>query len=169
MALYQTTSLMLTLCMAPVSLLSLLPVFFATEYRPLLALAATMPSGAPATILQLVLLSCVNAVLYNVVHFMVIAATCAVTSTVLGMVKMVVLLLLSNTLLDEYHSLTPSMAVGMVLAMCGFCWYGVLKTKLVSSMHSNKNLTTSLSLTVPLLRKASCADSPKLKQRINVA
>lgn len=134
-------------------------MFFTTEYSRLVSHAAVMAPGDFSTIVQLILLSCLNAVLYNVVHFMVIAATCAVTSTVLGMAKMIVLLALSNTLLKEYGQLTPSMAVGMVLALVGFCWYGMLKTRALSSVKREKLLTSSLSLTVPLLRTASAADA----------
>ncbi len=152
MASFKTTSMMLTLYMAPVSLLSLLPWFFMFEYELLVAHYVSLESGA-ATIVQLVLLSCVNAVLYNVVHFMVIAATCAVTSTVLGMAKMIVLLMLSNTLLGEYQSLTPSMAAGTVLAIGGFCWYGVLKIKVLASASKPQPPTVSPQSSMPLLQR----------------
>lgn len=161
--------MMLTLYMSPVSLLTLLPMFFTSEYSKLMAHAAVMAPGDMSSIVQLILLSCLNAVLYNVVHFMVIAATCAVTSTVLGMAKMIVLLALSNTLLREYGQLTPSMVVGMLLALIGFCWYGILKTKVLASVKREKLLATSLSLTAPLLRKASPVEAAVLDRKASPA
>ena len=50
------------------------------------------------TLLQLVLLGCFNAVAYNWVHNKVIAATSATTTTVLGNVKVAMLVLFSRIL-----------------------------------------------------------------------
>lgn len=44
---------------------------------------------------------CVNALAYNVVHYLMIQRTSAVTTTVLGEIKIVGLLLLSALLLGE--------------------------------------------------------------------
>lgn len=47
----------------------------------------------------LLLLGCANALAYNVIHYLMIQRTSAVTTTVLGEIKIVGLLLLSSLLL----------------------------------------------------------------------
>ena len=49
----------------------------------------------------LLLLGCVNAVAYNLVHSLVINITSAVTTTVIGEMKIVLILVLSALLLGE--------------------------------------------------------------------
>jgi hypothetical protein len=61
---------------------------------------------------------CVNALAYNVVHYLMIQRTSAVTTTVLGEIKIVGLLLLSALLLGE--SLPPTLRV--------FCWSCMWRT-----------------------------------------
>ncbi len=48
---------------------------------------------------MLLLLGCANALAYNVVHYLMIQRTSAVTTTVLGEIKIIGLLLLSSLLL----------------------------------------------------------------------
>lgn len=66
---------------------------------------------------------CVNALAYNVVHYLMIQRTSAVTTTVLGEIKIVGLLLLSALLLGE--SPPPSLRVmhaAYFVACLWACW-----------------------------------------------
>lgn len=68
-------------------------------------------------------LTSLNALAYNMVHSLMIKRTSATTTTVLGMVKIVGLLLLSAFLLGEGRELTPSMLLGCAVALTGFGLY----------------------------------------------
>ena len=66
---------------------------------------------------RLVLIGCVNAVVYNWVHNKVIAMTSATTTTVLGNVKVAMLFLFSRVLFGETRDWTWEMALGAGVAL----------------------------------------------------
>jgi hypothetical protein len=65
-------------------------------------------------------LTSVMAVCYNLVHSAMIKRTSAVTTTVIGEVKIVGLMLLSALLLGESSAFTPKMFLGCGLAIAVF-------------------------------------------------
>ena len=75
----------------------------------------------------IVLATSAVALSYNVVHSLMIQQTSAVTTTVLGEVKIVGLMVLSATLLGEKKAFTPNMTVGTLVAVAGFCAYSHAK------------------------------------------
>ncbi|KAA6421352.1 MAG: hypothetical protein FRX49_08629 [Trebouxia sp. A1-2] len=81
-------------------------------------------------VLLVLVCSSIVALSYNVIHSLMIQKTSAVTTTVLGEVKIVGLLLLSALLLGEKKAFTGKMTVGVTLAMIGFCMYSHTKLKL---------------------------------------
>ena len=101
-------ALRLTFYTSPVVLAILAPVALTTEWSKMIRRlgqpapledadgSGTFVTGT--TLLQLVLLGCFNAVAYNWVHNKVIAATSATTTTVLGNVKVAMLVLFSRIL-----------------------------------------------------------------------
>ncbi|KAL6785713.1 hypothetical protein ACKKBF_B01345 [Auxenochlorella protothecoides x Auxenochlorella symbiontica] len=109
----------LTFYTAPVSLFCLLPFFLKFELAKLMAYLPENPQGAA----YVLLLTSINALAYNLVHTLMIKRTSAVTTTVLGMIKIVGLLLLSTFLLGEGRELTPSMTAGCIMAVTGFAVY----------------------------------------------
>ena len=70
-----------------------------------------------------VLCTSVLALAYNIVHSFVIQHTSAVTTTVLGEVKIIGLVVLSYVLFEESKAFTIKMSVGCVTALVGFCLY----------------------------------------------
>ncbi|KAI7840393.1 hypothetical protein COHA_005894 [Chlorella ohadii] len=122
----------LTFYTAPVSLLCLAPFAFALEasrsqaglgcWRHLDKLLQYLPGrqGAAATIIGITSL---NALAYNLVHNAMIGATSAVTTTVLGEAKILLLLALSVIVLGEGQDVTPSFMAGCALAVTGFTLY----------------------------------------------
>ena len=62
--------------------------------------ASPLTAGAAARA-GVILLTCVNALAYNVVHYLMIKHTSSVTTTVLGEMKIIVILLLSAVVLGE--------------------------------------------------------------------
>mmetsp|Transcript_32881 Transcript_32881/g.83458 ORF Transcript_32881/g.83458 Transcript_32881/m.83458 type:complete len:373 (+) Transcript_32881:143-1261(+) len=75
----------------------------------------------------LILVGCVNALAYNVVHSLVIKVTSSVTTTVLGEAKIVLLLVLSSIWLGEADIWTPKMLLGVTTAILGFAMYSHAK------------------------------------------
>ncbi|PSC73348.1 Drug Metabolite transporter superfamily [Micractinium conductrix] len=67
------------------------------------------------------------AVFYNLAHNKLIETTSAVTTTVLGEVKIVGLLVLSSLLLGEGKEFTPTMTAGCASALLGFALYSHAK------------------------------------------
>ena len=122
--------LRLTFYTAPVSLAALLPAFvasgeagrFAREYAPL--------HGRDAYII--ILATSAVALSYNVVHSLMIQQTSAVTTTVLGEVKIVGLMVLSYVLLGEKKAFTVKMSIGCLTAIAGFCMYSHAKLAAVN-------------------------------------
>ena len=80
-------------------------------------------------LLKLVLLGCCNAVVYNWVHNKVIAMTSATTTTVLGNVKVAMLVLFSRVLFGETKDWSWEMAGGALVALGGFAVYSFAKLK----------------------------------------
>jgi drug/metabolite transporter (DMT)-like permease len=113
----------LTFYTAPVSLACLAPFL---AWRELDAFYAYYSRDA-SSVAGIMLASCVNAVCYNMVHALMIKHTSAVTTTVLGEVKVVGLLLLSALLLGEGKEFTAKMLLGCTLAMAGFIMYSQQK------------------------------------------
>lgn len=113
----------LTFYTAPVSLLCLAPFMV---WRELAAFRAYFAVNN-ANVTGIMLVSSLNAVTYNAVHALVIKRTSAVTTTVIGEVKIVALLILSSLLLGEGKDLTAKMLVGFVMAMTGFIMYSHVK------------------------------------------
>jgi len=101
-------ALRLTFYTSPVTLGLLAPVSLTMEWdRMLERLGLQAPPGQEGSfvtgsgLMLLVLLGCCNAVLYNWVHNKVILATSATTTTVLGNVKVAMLVLFSRVLFGE--------------------------------------------------------------------
>jgi len=109
----------LTFYTAPVSCTFLLPLFLMKEWSAFTQHISQNNYGVGLVLLC----SSAVALLYNVVHALMIQKTSAVTVTVLGEIKVLGLLLLSAYLLDEKRIFTPAMSVGVALAMIGFGIY----------------------------------------------
>jgi hypothetical protein len=60
----------------------------------------------------------------------------AVTTTVLGEIKIVGLLILSALILDEGKEFTPKMMVGCGMAMLGFIMYSQIKIEKIRSTNA---------------------------------
>lgn len=80
-------------------------------------------------------LTSVNALSYNLVHSQMIKRTSAVTTTVLGMVKIVGLLLLSAMLLGESRALSMAAVVGCIIALIGFGMYSKVRLEEMRASH----------------------------------
>ncbi|KAL0040726.1 hypothetical protein WJX79_003172 [Trebouxia sp. C0005] len=109
--------LRLTFYTAPVSCAVLLPLFLIRESQRFAVYWVDHSTG----VLLVLVCSSIVALSYNVIHSLMIQKTSAVTTTVLGEVKIVGLLLLSALLLGEKKAFTGKMTVGVTLAMIGFC------------------------------------------------
>ena len=116
----------LTFYTAPVSLTCLAPFYFKYEQARFLTYFQHHHHG----VILIVLISSINAVCYNLVHATIIKKTSATTSTVLGEIKIVGLLILSAFLLGESKEFTLKMACGCALALIGFFMYS--HTKIVA-------------------------------------
>ncbi|MEW5304844.1 MAG: hypothetical protein WDW36_007425 [Sanguina aurantia] len=86
---------------------------------------------------------CVNACLYNVVHYWVIHSTSSVTTTVLGEVKIVLLLIFSFLFLGEENIWSVKMIVGCGISLAGFFMYSHCKLYGMTSLPANSPITTS--------------------------
>lgn len=113
----------LTFYTAPVSLTCLAPFFLIYERTHFLEYLPAHSNG----VALIILVSSINAVCYNMIHSLMIKKTSAVTTTVLGEVKIVGLLVLSAMLLGEGKEFTMKMTLGVVLAMTGFAMYSHTK------------------------------------------
>lgn len=112
--------LRLTFYMSPVACFVLAPFYWRLEAGEFAAWSAAHGGGS---YLVLLLLTCANALAYNVVHYLVIRSTSSVTATVLGEMKIVTILVLSAILLGESSIWTLQMLVGCTVAILGFCMY----------------------------------------------
>ncbi|KAG7666954.1 hypothetical protein Ndes2526B_g04567 [Nannochloris sp. 'desiccata'] len=113
----------LTFYTAPVSLVCLAPFMFWREFRNFQAYFVTNNTNVTG----IMLVSSLNAVCYNAIHALVIKRTSAVTTTVIGEIKIVALLALSALLLGESKDFTAKMLFGIGLAMTGFVMYSHVK------------------------------------------
>jgi drug/metabolite transporter (DMT)-like permease len=123
----------LTFYTAPLSLLCLAPFMVWNELPAFKVYLA----GNCRNIFGIILLSSVNAVLYNLVHSFMIKRISAVATTVVGEIKILLLLLLSPFFLNEKREFTPNMLLGCMLSMMGFCFYSQLKV--TKYMHQSMN------------------------------
>ena len=96
----------------------------------------------------LLLLTCVNALLYNVVHYLMIQRTSAVTTTVLGEIKIVGLLFASAFLLGEAFPCIAQLALLSALRTVAIAWcrpaQGVIR-----GCHSGNSAHCSLYFRLP--------------------
>lgn len=120
--------LRLTWYTAPVSCIVMLPFFVMREREELINYSSE--SGEH---IAYIVLTCVNALAYNMIHYLVIKMTSAVTTTVLGEMKIVLLLILSAIMLGEGKEWTPRMTCGTLMAIGGFCLYSHIKLKAMSA------------------------------------
>lgn len=111
--------LRLSFYVAPVSLACLAPFCLIFEAERFAAYWPMNQQWAG----MIMLTSSIIAVLYNLAHQKMIQTVSAVTTTVLGSIKIVCLLILSATLLDEGREFTPRMWLGCLLALIGFASY----------------------------------------------
>jgi len=137
-------ALRLTFYTAPVTLCALLPValmiegdrfvnkYFGAGAFEVQSREAIMYGDeyvSPFQVLTLVLLGCLNAVSYNFVHFALVGATSAVTTTVLGNIKVALLILCSRVLFGETKDWSLSMIFGAFVALIGFGLYSFARVK----------------------------------------
>ncbi|KAK9821748.1 hypothetical protein WJX81_002035 [Elliptochloris bilobata] len=109
-------ALRLTFYTAPVSCLVLLPFYHWREAERLSEYASRHPDSA---FLGVLAASCACALTYNVVHYLMIQRTSAVTTTVLGEIKIVAILMLSALVFGEGRLMTLRMALGCAVALLG--------------------------------------------------
>ena len=146
----------LTFYTSPVVLGLLLPVALSMEWEKMLARLSMEgveddPFSAAAKqtpgfvsghgLMRLVLIGCVNAVVYNWVHNKVIAMTSATTTTVLGNVKVAMLFLFSRVLFGETRDWTWQMAGGAGVALGGFAVFSTAKLRIARKALQNSQGT----------------------------
>ncbi|CAL8462578.1 g2111 [Coccomyxa elongata] len=112
---------------APVSLGVLLPLFYLQEAARIQQYMVI--HGRHVYIL--VTLSSMLALIYNVVHSLMILHTSAVSTTVIGEAKIIGLLILSYFVLGEKKVFTPNLWIGCMLAIGGFCLYSHFKLRAI--------------------------------------
>jgi drug/metabolite transporter (DMT)-like permease len=152
----------LTFYTAPVSLACLLPLCLWREARPFAAYWAAHAGGAG----RVMALSSLMAVSYNLTHATMIKRLSAVTTTVVGEVKIVGLLLLSALLLGEARAFTPKMFLGCALAIIGFAMYGHAKLRGGGAGGGGGGAPWSAAKeSLPLIRADKEATSPMPPQR----
>lgn len=115
--------LRLTFYTAPITIIMLLPFYYSFESKAF----SEYQAKHSMNYLGLLLLGCINALVYNLVHSYVIKITSAVTTTVIGEMKIILILVLSSIMLGESSMWTLQMLVGCSLAILGFCWYSHVK------------------------------------------
>ena len=145
-------ALRLTFYTAPVTLCALLPValllegdrfvnkYFGSNSFDVQSREALMYGDeyvSPIKVLILVILGCLNAVSYNFVHFALVGATSAVTTTVLGNIKVALLILCSRVLFGETKDWSLSMVFGAFVALAGFGLYSFARFKVSHQQMNN--------------------------------
>jgi len=131
----------LTFYTAPVSLTCLAPFYMIYERQRFMEYFSTNHSG----VLIIMIVSSINAVCYNLIHSLMIKKTSAVTTTVLGEIKIVGLLVLSALLLGESKEFTFKMTIGCAMAMSGFFLYSQTK---ISALRSGVTSSTGVNAKV---------------------
>ncbi|GAX79732.1 hypothetical protein CEUSTIGMA_g7173.t1 [Chlamydomonas eustigma] len=111
--------LRLTFYTAPLTTIVLIPFYYSLEHEKYEQYQANSSNGY----IGLLFLGCVNALLYNIIHSLVIKITSAVTTTVIGEMKIVLILALSALILGESDIWTLKMLVGCTTAILGFVMY----------------------------------------------
>jgi len=112
-------------CMAPITALLLFPLFFMYEGASLLEYVRHDPLNA----FWVLCVSSTLASIYNLVHWQLCGNVGPTVTTVLGQVKIVSLIVISQVYLEEEYSAINGMKLGgMLLAFAGFCWYGMIKS-----------------------------------------
>ncbi|WPT11487.1 Putative sugar phosphate/phosphate translocator [Picochlorum sp. SENEW3] len=119
----------LTFYTAPVSLICLSPFTACVEMADL----SNYLKENSARAIVILLMTSINAVAYNIVHYLMIKKSSSVITTVLGEIKVVGLLILSTYLFEEGKDLTPKMITGCVIAMLGLITYSQMKIKAFQS------------------------------------
>eukprot|EP00192_Tetraselmis_astigmatica_P025118 CAMPEP_0117698506 /NCGR_PEP_ID=MMETSP0804-20121206/29794_1 /TAXON_ID=1074897 /ORGANISM="Tetraselmis astigmatica, Strain CCMP880" /LENGTH=326 /DNA_ID=CAMNT_0005512819 /DNA_START=352 /DNA_END=1329 /DNA_ORIENTATION=- len=125
--------LRLTFYTAPVTISALLPCYLAMEHTRL----GKYMDQEGLFFAPILLIGCVVALSYNLVHHLMIQWTSSVAITVIGEVKIMILLALSALLLDEAKVWTPAMSMGFVLALAGFCMYSQVKLSALNQRRQN--------------------------------
>jgi drug/metabolite transporter (DMT)-like permease len=114
------SSLEVSFRVAPVTFLVLSPVFYVIEMEQ----AIEYIQGNPWESFWILSCASVVASLYNVIHTELVGHVGPVTTTVLGQVKIVSLMLLSMFVFGERKIFSMDMIWGCVLSVVGFCIYG---------------------------------------------
>ena len=113
-------------------------------------------------VLGIMLISSLNAVCYNAIHALVIKRTSAVTTTVIGEIKIVGLLILSAILLGESKDFTAKMLLGCAMAMTGFVMYSHVKlAKMRSQAQSLPRVASQTEEGAPLMMKELTSPPPR--------
>jgi len=113
-------------CSAPAAFLLLCPFVWRFEGAVLIQHFAALPAHSYGAA---VLATCALALLYNIIHNRLIHATSAVTSTVVGQCKILVLLVFSAVILGERDFTGPQSLAGCATALTGFSLYAQAKLK----------------------------------------
>lgn len=113
---------------APIVIVTLLPFYIYAEHARVMHYMI-VHKDARATIM-LIVLTCVIALVYNVVHCVTIKLTSPTTTTVIGQAKILVLLFLSAVLLDERDFFQTATVFGGGVAAAGFALYSLEKTRI---------------------------------------
>lgn len=122
---YKLDSINLLYYMAPPSVAFLLPACFLLE-RNGVADWVYSPERTTWDFALLVISGVVSYIL-NVTLFIVLKATSSVTVTVAGNIKTV--LVIGISILMFKNPVTPINLFGCLVAICGCCWYGLIKDK----------------------------------------
>lgn len=109
---------------APITFLVLSPIFYIFEQDQ----AVTYIRGNPRESFWILLCASAIASMYNVVHTELVGHVGPVTTTVLGQVKIVSLMIMSMVMLGEHTAFSMHMLWGCVLSLLGFSMYGWAKT-----------------------------------------
>lgn len=129
--------------MSPVSLACLLPFYLIFERKEF---EEFYPANQ-ATSSLIMVVSSVAAVCYNLAHASMIKHITAVATTVIGQIKIVILLVLSAFMLGEGSEFTPKMTVGCVMALAGLAAYGHIKLREAKQQSYHVQLDMSRSTT----------------------
>lgn len=113
----------MTVLTGPISFFAILPMALASEFGVLSAALATQP----ITALSFLLGSCMLAVAYNVTLFQALATLSTTGTSILGNVKIVLLLFLSALFLDELRTWSTSQLLGCALTFIASGCYSRLK------------------------------------------
>mmetsp|Transcript_27647 Transcript_27647/g.65652 ORF Transcript_27647/g.65652 Transcript_27647/m.65652 type:complete len:373 (-) Transcript_27647:81-1199(-) len=113
----------LTFYTSPVSMVILLPFLWRTELQGFQDYWTGHKNGVTGVLLA----GSINAVLYNVVHYLMIQRISSTGTTVVGQVKIIGLLLLSSAFLGESSQWNGVMIAGTAIALIGFVWYSNVK------------------------------------------